>query len=96
MSKVKVVGEKTIDKGILEEKIVDLIKERLVMIKKELLEINNELSFFTKKYSLDEEEFLDKFNKGTLGDDEDYFVWEGSINIKRKLLEEQKMLSELI
>ena len=49
MSKVKVVGEKTIDKGILEEKIVDLIKERLVMIKKELLEINNELSFFTKK-----------------------------------------------
>ena len=66
------------------------------MNEKELLEIENELSFFTKKYSLDEEEFLDKFNKGTLGDDEDYFVWEGSINIKRKLLEEQKMLSELI
>ena len=96
MSKVKVVGDTSIDKRILEEVIADLIKERLVMIKKELLEIENELSFFTKKYSLDEEEFLDKFNKGTLGDDEDYFVWEGSINIKRKLLEEQKMLSELI
>ena len=52
--------------------------------------------FLQKNHLLGEEEFLDKFNKGTLGDEEDYFVWEGTINIKRKLLEEQKMLSELI
>ena len=96
MSKVKIIGDTSTDKEILEEKITDLIKERLVAIKQQLLEIESELTFYTKKYSLNEQEFLEKFTNGTLGDDEDYFMWEGTLNIKQKLVKEQEMLSELV
>lgn len=96
MSKVKIIGDTSTDKEILEEKITDLIKERLVTIKQELSEIESELSFYSKKYSLNEQDFLEQFNNGSLGDDEDYFIWEGSLNIKQKLVKEQEMLSELV
>jgi len=96
LSKVKIIGDTSTDKEILEEKITDLIKERLVAIKQQLLEIESELTFYTKKYSLNEQEFLEKFTNGTLGDDEDYFMWEGTLNIKQKLVKEQEMLSELV
>lgn len=96
MSKVKIIGDTTTDKVLLEEKVLDLIKARLNAIKTELNEIEKDNSFFQKKYKLSTKEFLEKFNDGSLGDDEDFFVWEGSLNVKNKLLEEQRLLSELI
>lgn len=96
MSKVKIIGETSTNKEILQEKVTDLIKERLVTIKKELIDIEAELVFYSKKYSLNEKDFLEQFSNGSLGDDEDFFIWEGTINIKQKLITEQKMLSELV
>jgi len=96
LSKVKIVGDTSIDKEILEEKVIDLIKERLIAIKKELNELEVDLSFYSKKYSLNEKEFNEQFANGILGDNEDYFLWEGSLKIKEKLIKEQKMLSELV
>ena len=96
MSKVKIIGETSIDKDILEAHITKLIKGRLMVIKTELTEINDELAYYTKRYQLANEEFLQKFNAGALGDEEDFFMWEGSLKVRRKLLEEQQMLSEII
>lgn len=35
----------------------------------------SEISELERKYGLSSHEFLDKFEKGTMGDDQDYFVW---------------------
>jgi hypothetical protein len=35
----------------------------------------SEISEFERKYGLSSHEFLDRFDKGTLGDDQDHFVW---------------------
>ena len=61
-----------------------------------MTDIEAEIFFFQKKYKLNNKDFIKKFNDGTLGDDEDFFIWEGSLNVKEKLLEEQRLLSELI
>ena len=51
---------------------------------------------FLKKYLINTETFVKKFNTGVLGDEEDFFVWEGSLKIKNTLIEEQKLLSEIL
>ena len=48
MSKVKIIGETSIDKTIIEEYIEKLIRNRLIAIKKELDEINSDLKLFSK------------------------------------------------
>ena len=35
----------------------------------------NKLKIFEKEYGMTSEEFLDKFNKGKLGDDKNWFEW---------------------
>lgn len=86
MSKVKIIGETSIDKTIIEEYIEKLIRNRLIAIKKELDEINSDLKLFSKKYLINTEEFVKKFNDGKLGDQEDFFIWEGSIKVKNTLI----------
>ena len=35
----------------------------------------SEILVMERKYGMNSHDFLDKFQKGTLGDDQDYFVW---------------------
>ncbi|MFX1512169.1 MAG: hypothetical protein ACFFCQ_06255 [Promethearchaeota archaeon] len=96
MSKVKIIGETSIDKKKLEDNVVQLIKARLMSIKNELEEIDKDLIYFSRRYEMDSDEFIKKFNEGTIGDEEDYFIWEGSLKVRNKLLEEQRNLSEIV
>ena len=96
MSKVKITGETSSDKNKIEKTINDLIKGRLLTIKSELQSIDDDLNSFSLKYNMNRKEFLTKFDKGLLGDDEDFFTWKGNIKIKRALIEEQDLLREAL
>ncbi len=90
------MGETSIEKEKIEKQITELIKGRLRIIKRDLASIEGEINYFSKKYTLTNEDFLSKFEGGTLGDDEDYFIWKGVINMKNALLEEQTLLREAL
>lgn len=96
MSKIKIEGETKTEKAELEKKVVNLVKGRLIAIKKELESIKVDLDFLANKYSMTNDEFLKKFETGELGDDQDFFLWEGSVKMKNSFLKEQEELREIL
>ena len=85
MSKINIVGKTTYPKDQITKGIINIIKGRLMAIKEELISIEKDLTNFKSKYNFDENEFLQKFNGGELGDNEDFFIWEGSLKLYEKL-----------
>ena len=96
MSKVKIEGVSDLIKPKIENAVLELVKGRLTTIKGDLTQIDKDLTSFSKKYLMTEDEFLKKFDDGSMGDDEDFFVWNGSIKIRLSLLEERDLLREIL
>jgi hypothetical protein len=96
MSRIRIEGETEYAKDIIERGVRNAVIDRLNAIKKEIQEINKDLDFFRRKYDLADEIFLESFKNGDLGDDEDYFAWEGSLQILARLEEEQSVLREAL
>ena len=94
MSKIRINGETKFSKEEITKGILNVIKGRLMTIKEEKMIIEKDLEHYRKKFDLNDDEFLHKFNNGELGDDEDFFIWKGSIEIVNNLLEEEKLLRE--
>ncbi len=73
--------EKIFERGLQDEylsraigKIVEHTKERT---SSNVHLLKKDLSQFEKKYGISSEKFFNRFEKGELGDDEDYFEWSG-------------------
>ena len=96
MSKINIIGKTTHPKDQITKGILNIIKGRLMAIKEELTSIEKDLTQFREKYSLNDEDFLHKFKSGELGDNEDFFVWEGSLRLYEKLTAEETMLREVL
>ncbi|MFV2015768.1 MAG: hypothetical protein ACC656_10090 [Candidatus Heimdallarchaeota archaeon] len=96
MSKIHIEGDTVFSKEKITEQLLNLIKGRLGTIKKEIKEIQNDLEYFHKKFALSDEDFSLKFQDGILGDNKDYFVWKGSLDLLASLVEEENMLREVL
>jgi len=96
MSKIQIEGKTAYPKEKITEQLLNLVKGRLTIIKKEITEIQMDIKQFQSKYSLNDEEFIEKYQNGELGDDQDFFVWKGSIQLLDALSEEEKMLREIL
>jgi len=96
MSKITITGETSKSKEEIQNQLLSLIRSRLSSIKEEIQEINEEINQFQTKYQLDSDAFSKKFHAGQLGDDEDYFVWDGLIQVLTDLQSEQETLRELV
>lgn len=94
MSKIQIIGNTKFPKQKIEKQVVNLVNNRLVIIKEEIQSALDELSFFEKKYDMNSKDFLNKFSKGELGDDEELLIWKASIKILEKLNSEQELLQE--
>jgi hypothetical protein len=55
--------------------IKDALRRDLALFESRERVTFSEISELERKYGMSSHEFLDKFEKGTLGDDQDYFVW---------------------
>jgi len=47
--------------------------------------IREEVEGFEKRYGMSSDEFVDKFERGELGDDQDYFEWWGLVRGLKKI-----------
>ena len=96
MSRIRIEGVTTVSKELIARGVVNAVKGRLMAIKEEIQAIDKDMELLHKKYDLDDEEFLLKFGNGDLGDDEDFFLWESSLKLKKALVDEQAALSEAL
>ena len=96
MSKINIIGNTNHPKDQIAKGISNLIRGRLMAIKEELVAIENDLNNYKNKYNLNNEEFLQKFNDGELGDEEDFFIWEGSLRLHEKLKNEESILRDVL
>nr|MDO8087673.1 hypothetical protein [Candidatus Sigynarchaeum springense] len=96
MSRIKIEGETSHPKEIIARDVVNAVIGRLAAIKETLKSIDADLATFHKKYKYSDEEFLDLFNKGELGDSDDFFAWEGSLRLRKQLVDEDAVLREVL
>lgn len=91
--------EKIFERGLQDEylsraigKIVEHTKERT---SSNVHLLKKDLSQFEKKYGISSEKFFNRFEKGELGDDEDYFEWSAIFQTYKRATERLEMLEEV-
>lgn len=57
--------------------IKDSIHREIILLESKIALVESEIKQFEEKYHLTSSEFLKKFEKGELGDSQDYFEWWG-------------------
>ncbi len=79
-------------KASLAEEEVSIVKEslrrELALSEAKVNLISEEIEGFEKRYEMSSEEFVDKFERGDLGDDQDYFEWWGLVRGLKKIEEQ--------
>jgi hypothetical protein len=78
-------------KASLAEEEFSIVKEslrrELTLSEAKVNLIREEIEGFEKRYEMSSEEFVDKFERGELGDDQDYFEWWGLLRGIKKIEE---------
>lgn len=59
--------------------IKDSVHREIILLESKIHLIKSEIKQFEEKYNLSSSEFQKKFEKGSLGDSQDYFEWWGLI-----------------
>ena len=72
------------------------LKSRIEQINQKSNDIYESMKYFEKKYGMKTEEFYNKFVKGELGDDMDFFEWKASSEIYNELRIEKRALIEAV
>ncbi len=70
--------------------IKDSIHREIILLESKINLVESEIKEFEEKYHLTSSEFLKKFEKGELGDSQDYFEWWGLIKGLNTLEETSK------
>jgi hypothetical protein len=79
-------------KAPLAEEEISIVKEslrrELKLSEAKVNLINEEIEGFERRYEMPSEEFVDKFERGELGDDQEYFEWWGLVRGLKKVEEQ--------
>ncbi len=85
-----------ISKETMKDAVVRTLRSKIEEINQKLIDANENMRYFEKKYGMKTEEFCEKFLAGELGDDMDFFEWKALKEIYNELNEERRMLLEAI
>ena len=80
----------------VEGAVVKTIQNRIEEINHELQEVLDSMEYFQRKYGLKTQEFYERFLKGELGDDMNFFEWKACKEIYDELRKERGLLLEAI
>jgi len=87
MVEVEVSRDSAVEEGVLREKrIVD----------RRLEKFRGRLEEFEEEHGMDSEEFLEKFESGELGDDEEWFDWKFAFEAVQRLEDKKEELEEAV
>lgn len=77
-------------KELLFEKFIEYHKSKL---NREIAAMQLDLDTFEEKYSMNSEEFFQRFEAGQLGDEKDFIVWSGLYELQQDSKQKLNMLS---
>lgn len=80
----------------VESAVVKTIQHRVEEINHESRKILESMEYFQRRYGLKTREFYEKFLKGELGDDMDFFEWKACKEIYDELTKERGLLLEAV
>ena len=83
-------------KEMMKEVVTRTLKLKIEEINQKLINAQETIRYFEKKYGMRTEEFYKRFLTGELGDDMDLFEWKASKEISDELNGEKKVLLEAI
>ena len=95
MSKISIIGNVEYPKEQIIQLIIDLVKDRLFIIKDEIKTIKIDLNHFKNKYNLSNEKFQEKYSNENLGDEYYYFIWESLIKILEIVINQIQLLRSI-
>lgn len=72
--------------------VKEAVRRELEIGKFALMRYSAKLSEFEKKYGMDTEKFVKKFEEGKVGDEQDYFEWFALFKAKKQWEEKLKQL----
>jgi len=75
--------------------VLEALQDHINFSYAQSLKFENECKTFEKKYKMDSELFLKKFDSGELGDDLQWFDWYASIRGKKIWEKKHQILSEI-
>ena len=96
MANIEILGEYNFPKEKITHEILELIHRRLEFISSEKQKMEGDLKKFHDLYQKSNDDFLHDFQNGKLGDQEDFFIWKASLKLLKDIIEEEKMLKELL
>jgi len=76
--------------------VIKTVQHRIEEINRELVEIVKNLEYFERKHGLKTAKFYEKFLKGKLEDDMDFFEWKASKEIYDELRKQKDLLLKAI
>jgi len=85
-----------IPKDLVKDVVIRTLRSRVEEINHKLKDIHNSMNYFERKYGMKTDEFYEKFVRGGLGDDMDFFEWKASKEISDELKGEKRVLTEII
>ena len=86
------IFEKDLQDEYLSRSIGKIIEHETEKTSREVQMLSKELAQFESSYQMSPDEFFDRFEKGELGDKEDYFEWSAMYRMYRRSEERLKML----
>lgn len=76
--------------------IASALKREKKLLGWEIQKTQAKLEVFEKKYAMQTHQFIEKYTKGELGDEEEIMTWAGEYQFLQKFKEKQKQLKDLI
>ena len=86
------VFEKGLQNEYLSRSIGKIIEHEKERTDKEVQMLKKELSRFESAYQMSSKDFFDRFEKGDLGDKEDYFEWSAMYQMYERSVDRLKIL----
>lgn len=71
-----------------------LLANQAEQYRRKLVGYDESIGGFEQKFGLDSQAFIQQFEAGTLGDDMDYFEWEGLLKLKEQAIGRLAMLEK--
>ncbi len=89
------IFEKGLEDDYLSRSIRKVIEYEKAKTLHDIRTLKEDLDKFEARYKISSGEFANKFSKGTLGDEEDYFEWSAIWQMYNRSMERYKLLEEV-
>ena len=77
------------------EVVFATIQKEILRLKKKIESLLQKLQKYEKQYKMTSEEFITKFDKGKLGDEEVFFEWYADIKTLREVQKKLQLLEKV-